>query len=114
MKRRNFFKKITGVIAGLVIAPFAIEAKETAGDVNKPIFRVTMRNNNELRKWKNGIPEGWCDISGNENHLYSKKLVNRGGWNCHNQYESGDPKDHRMVLFTADGNAYESKDIILK
>ena len=28
MERRNFFKKIAGVIAGLVIAPFVIEAKE--------------------------------------------------------------------------------------
>ena len=31
----------------------------------------------------------------------------------HNKYEFGDPKDFRMVLFTADGDAYESKDIIL-
>ena len=53
MKRRNFFKKIAGVITGLVIAPFVIEAKETTGDVNKPIFHVTMRNNNELRNWEN-------------------------------------------------------------
>ena len=30
-----------------------------------------------------------------------------------NKYEFGDPKDFRMVLFTADGDAYESKDIIL-
>ena len=29
-----------------------------------------------------------------------------------NKYEFGDPKDFRMVLFTADGDAYESKDII--
>ena len=28
MKRRNFFKKIAGTIAGVVIAPFIIEAKE--------------------------------------------------------------------------------------
>ena len=76
MERRNFFKKMIGVIAGLVIVPFVIEAKETTGDVNKPIFNVTMRNNNELRSWEN-------------------------------------PKDHRMVLFTAEGEAYESKDIIL-
>ncbi|KKL59344.1 hypothetical protein LCGC14_2216280, partial [marine sediment metagenome] len=27
--------------------------------------------------------------------------------------EFGDPKDYPMVLFTADGEAYESKDIIL-
>ena len=60
MKRRNFFKQIAGVIAGLVI-----KAKETT-----PQF-------------------------------------------SHNKYEFGDPKDHRMVLFTADGDAYESKDIIL-
>ena len=31
-----------------------------------------------------------------------------------NKYEFGDPKDYRMVLFTAEGEAYESKDIILK
>ena len=29
MKRRNFFKKIAGAIAGLVVAPFVIKAKES-------------------------------------------------------------------------------------
>ena len=96
MKRRNFFKKIADTIAGLVIAPFVIEAKKT--QVNECIH---------------DIPNSWR---------------NRGGWNCHNQwaeihkqivtnpnqFEFGAPKDGRMVLFTAEGEAYESKDIILK
>ena len=107
MKRRNFFKKIAGVIAGLVIAPFVIEAKETTGDINKPVFRTTMRNNNELRNWENGDVNEWKNGIPNSWH-------NRGGWNCRNQFEFGDPKDGRMVLFTAEGEAYESKDIILK
>ena len=31
-----------------------------------------------------------------------------------NKYEYGDPEDFRIVRFTAGGDAYESKDIILK
>ena len=45
MERRNFFKGLAGVIAGLAIAPIVIkEIKETQYDFND---------------WEKGVPDGW-------------------------------------------------------
>ena len=102
MKRRNFFKKIAGVIAGLVIAPFVIEAKETlqVGEMYHGLPSESKERHEQRKKLYKPITN-WAEIH--------KQIVTNP-----NQFEFGAPKDGRMVLFTADGDAYESKDIILK
>ena len=99
MKRRNFFKKIAGVIAGLVIAPFVIEAKESDALTLPEIAARIESDKWPAHPYKDNL--NWVEIH--------KRIVTNP-----NQFEFGDPKDYRMVLFTAEGEAYESKDIILK
>ena len=70
MKRRNFFKKIAGVIAGLVIAPIVIEAKETQ-QADETGFFIAQRDENGLINWKNG------DVNQKTSYFQKKHIPNQ-------------------------------------
>ena len=101
MKRRNFFKKMIGVITGIVITPIVIEAKES---------EALIAARKESDKWAAHMNS----IFPNKDTYTVTELpgIRNGQKESKEQFEQR-IKDHRMVLFTADGDAYESKDIIL-
>ena len=145
MKRRNFFKKIAGTIAGIVIAPIVVKSQETAGyiheaeweyvahwtEIHKRIVQDPnagyIHDTNEVFHYQaypidyeigdeiisNDYPPGRKGICTGFRH--DNTCVDIDGECCGGKtyFRKALNKDHRMVLFTADGDAYESKDIIL-
>ena len=96
MERRNFFKKIAGVIAGLVIAPIVVKSQETAGYIHEAEWEYVPHWTEIHKRIVQDPNAGYIHDTNEATPQFSN-----------NKYEFGDPEDFRIVRFTAEGDAYE-------